>query len=31
MVRAVSFDYERVPGGQDGYDFRATRIPSGQG
>jgi cold shock protein len=26
----VSFDYERVPGGQDGYDFRATRILSGQ-
>jgi CspA family cold shock protein len=27
---AVSFDYEQVPGGQDGYDFRATRILSGQ-
>jgi CspA family cold shock protein len=26
----VSFDYERVPGGQDGYDLRATRIVSGQ-
>jgi cold shock CspA family protein len=25
---AVSFEYEHVPGGQDGYDFRARRIRS---
>jgi cold shock protein len=28
---AVCFDYERVPGGQDGYDLRATRILRGEG
>jgi CspA family cold shock protein len=27
---AVFFDYERVPGGQDGYEFPATRILSAQ-
>jgi cold shock protein len=28
---AVTFDYERVPGGQDGYDFRARQIRSVHG
>jgi len=25
---SVIFDYEAVPGGQDGYDYRATRVVS---